>query len=97
MNSVADIWKLVLEKLQAHLSATTLSTWFDETQAVAIQNKTLLLYCPSDFKRGSIESLYMDKIKDVLRDIFSSDFEVKFLSQVEFESFGKEKEKKHGE
>ena len=94
MNSVADIWKLVLEKLQAHLSATTLSTWFDETQAVAIQNKTLLLYCPSDFKRGSIESLYMDKIKDVLRDIFSSDFEVKFLSQVEFESFGKEKEKK---
>ena len=94
MNSVADIWKLVLEKLQAHLSATTLSTWFDETQAVAIQNKTLLLYCPSDFKRGSIESLYMDKIKDVLRDIFSSDFEVKFLSQDEFESFGKEKEKK---
>ena len=94
MNSVADIWKLVLEKLQAHLSATTLSTWFDETQAVAIQNKALLLYCPSDFKRGSIESLYMDKIKDVLRDIFSSDFEVKFLSQVEFESFGKEKEKK---
>lgn len=94
MNSVADIWKLVLEKLQAHLSATTLSTWFDETQAVAIQNKTLLLYCPSDFKRGSIESLYMDKIKDVLRDIFSSDFEVKFLSQTEFASFGREKEKK---
>lgn len=94
MNSVADIWKLVLEKLQAHLSATTLSTWFDETQAVAIQNKTLLLYCPSDFKRGSIESLYMDKIKDVLRDIFSSDFEVKFLSQAEFASFGREKEKK---
>lgn len=94
MNSVADIWKLVLEKLQAHLSATTLSTWFDETQAVSIQNKTLLLYCPSDFKRGSIESLYMDKIKDVLRDIFSSDFEVKFLSQAEFASFGREKEKK---
>ena len=86
LNSVADIWKLVLEKLRATLSATTISTWFDETQAAAMQNKTFFLYCPSDFKRNSIESLYMDQIKDALRDIFSSDFEVKFLSRAEFEA-----------
>ena len=88
LNSVADIWKLVLEKLRATLSATTISTWFDETQAAAMQNKTFFLYCPSDFKRNSIESLYMDQIKDALRDIFSSDFEVKFLSAAEFEALG---------
>ena len=86
LNSVADIWTLVLEKLRATLSATTISTWFDETQAAAMQNKTFFLYCPSDFKRNSIESLYMDQIKDALRDIFSSDFEVKFLSRAEFEA-----------
>lgn len=88
LNSVADIWKLVLEKLRATLSATTISTWFDETQAAAMQNKTFFLFCPSDFKRNSIESLYMDQIKDALRDIFSSDFEVKFLTHAEFESLG---------
>lgn len=86
LNSVADIWKLVLEKLRATLSATTIATWFDETQAAAMQNKTFFLYCPSDFKRTSIESLYMDQIKNALRDIFSSDFEVKFLSRAEFEA-----------
>ena len=94
MNSVADIWKLVLEKLRATLSATTIATWFDETQAAAMQNKTFFLYCPSDFKRNSIESLYMDQIKDALRDIFSSDFEVKFLSRTEFESLETGAEKK---
>ena len=94
LNSVADIWKLVLEKLRATLSATTIATWFDETQAAAMQNKTFFLYCPSDFKRNSIESLYMDQIKDALRDIFSSDFEVKFLSRTEFESLETGAEKK---
>lgn len=94
LNSVADIWKLVLEKLRATLSATTIATWFDETQAAAMRNKTFYLYCPSDFKRNSIESLYMDQIKDALRDIFSSDFEVKFLSAAEFEALGTGETKK---
>lgn len=94
MNSVADIWKLVMEKLGTTLSDTTLSTWFDEIRAVAIQNKSFLLYCPSDFKRTSVESLYIDQIKDALRDIFSSDFEVRFLSTAEYEAFGKDAEKK---
>lgn len=94
MNSVADIWKLVMEKLGTTLSDTTLSTWFDEIRAVAIQNKSFLLYCPSDFKRTSVESLYTDQIKDALRDIFSSDFEVRFLSTAEYEAFGKDTEKK---
>ena len=94
LNSVADIWKLVLDKLRATLSATTIATWFDETQAAAMQNKTFFLYCPSDFKRNSIESLYMDQIKDALRDIFSSDFEVKFLSAAEFEALGTGETKK---
>ena len=94
MNSVADIWKLVLDKLRATLSATTIATWFDETQAAAMRNKTFFLYCPSDFKRNSIESLYITQIKDALRDIFSSDFEVKFLSAAEFEALGTGETKK---
>ncbi len=95
LNSVADIWKLVLERLRGELSDTTISTWFDEVSAVAMQNMTLFLHCPNDFKRGTIESIYLDKIKSALHDVFSADLEVKFLSDGERDAMtgGEEKQK----
>ena len=74
MNSVADIWKIVLTRLSQDLSETTISTWFDEVEAVSIKDRTLYLHCPNDFKRSTIESMFSDRIKDSLRDIYSADF-----------------------
>ena len=79
MNSVADIWKIVLSRLSQDLSETTISTWFDEVEAVSIKDRTLYLHCPNDFKRSTIESMFSDRIKDSLRDIYSADFDVKLL------------------
>jgi len=83
-----------MERLSSQLSPTTISTWFDETQAVAMQDKTIYLYCPSEFKRSSIESLYMDAIKAELHDIFSSDFGVHFLTDSEYASYINDEEEK---
>lgn len=83
MNSVADIWKIVLSRLSQDLSETTISTWFDEVEAVSIKDRTLYLHCPNDFKRSTIESMFSDRIKDSLRDIYSADFDVKLLSTAE--------------
>lgn len=95
MNSVADIWKLVLERMRSELSDTTISTWFDEVSAVAMQNMTLYLHCPNDFKRGTIESIYLDKIKTALREVFSAELEVRFLSDSERDAMvGGETQKK---
>ena len=86
MNSVADIWKIVLERLKQDLSETTIATWFDEVEAVSIKDRTLYLLCANDFKRSTIESMFSDRIKDSLRDIYSSDFDVKLLSSDESEA-----------
>ena len=83
MNSVADIWKIVLSRMSQDLSETTISTWFDEVEAVSIKDRTLYLHCPNDFKRSTIESMFSDRIKDSLRDIYSADFDVKLLSTAE--------------
>ena len=83
MNSVADIWKIVLARLSQDLSETTISTWFDEVEAVSIKDRTLYLHCPNDFKRSTIESMFSDRIKDSLRAIYSADFDVKLLSTAE--------------
>ena len=92
MNSVADVWQVVLERLRAGgLAETAISTWFDEVEAVAIRDMTFYLCCPNDFKRGTIESLFLPNLKAALKEIFSADFDVKLLSAAERDALGQEK------
>jgi chromosomal replication initiator protein len=83
LNSIADVWDNVLQQLKRDLSETTIATWFDELEAVDIQGNVFILYCPNDFKKGYIESLFLKNIKAILHDIFSMDFEVQIISQRE--------------
>ena len=95
MNSVADVWQVVLERLRAGgLAETAISTWFDEVEAVAIRDMTFYLCCPNDFKRGTIDSLFLPNLKAALKEIFSADFDVKLLSAAERSALGQEKPKK---
>ena len=81
MNSVADVWANVLQQLKKDLSETTIATWFDELSAVDIRENTFLLYCPNDFKKRYIESLFLKNIKAAMQDIFSIEFEVEILDE----------------
>ena len=81
MNSVAVVWANVLQQLKKDLSETTIATWFDELSAVDIRENTFLLYCPNDFKKRYIESLFLKNIKAALQDIFSIEFEVEILDE----------------
>lgn len=94
MNSVADIWQIVLSRLGQDLSETTISTWFDEVEVVAIKDMTLYLHCPNDFKRSTIESMFAERIKASLRDIYSAEFDVKLLSTEEREEMEQPDRKK---
>ena len=87
MNSVADVWINVLQQLKKDLSETTITTWFDELTAVDIRDNTFYLYCPNDFKKRYIESLFVKNIKAVLLDVFSVEFEVKILDADELAEF----------
>lgn len=86
MNSVADVWDNVLQQLKKELSETTISTWFDELEAVDIQGNTMILHCANDFKKGYIESLFMKNIKASLKDLFSTEFEVQILDDISFQA-----------
>ena len=78
------MWDNVLSQLKGELSETTIATWFDELEAVDIQGNTFILHCSNDFKKGYIESLFMKNIKASLHDIFSTDFEVKILDDLDY-------------
>ena len=79
MNSIADVWDKILDRLKGELSETTINTWFDELEAVDIQGNTFFLHCSNEFKKNNIEMFFTKSIKDTLKDFFSMDFEVRIL------------------
>jgi chromosomal replication initiator protein len=79
MQSVSDIWAMILERMRSELSETTIKTWFDDTTVVALEGNVLVLYCPNDFKRTNIQDRFLTNIQACLRDIFSADIDVKLL------------------
>ena len=81
MQSVSDIWSMILARLREDLSETTIKTWFDETEVVALEGDTMVLYCPNAFKRSNIQDRFMGNIKAGLRDIFSADIAVRLLDE----------------
>ena len=77
LNSIADVWKNVLDRLRSQLSETTINTWFDEVEVVTMEDSAFVLHCSNSFKKSTIEARFMSHIKAALKDIFSSDLEVK--------------------
>ena len=80
MNSVSDVWNLVLDKLRQELSETSINTWFDEVSSVDLQDKTFVIVCPNEFKRNMIEQMFSEKILAALKDLFSADFSLRVVS-----------------
>ena len=87
MNSLNDIWAMVLQILSGQLTDTAISTWFDECEPVDIDGSRMVLKLNNDFKRGIVESRFSDMIKQALSEIFSCDFDVLILSSEELNDF----------
>ena len=87
MNSLSDVWKTVLDRLKKQLSDTTINTWFDEVTVVTMEDSALVLHCGNVFKKSTIEKRFVPQIKEALRDIFSSDLEVKLLDDEQLAAY----------
>ena len=87
MNSLNDIWAMVLQILSGQLTNTAISTWFDECEPVDIDGSRMVLKLNNDFKRGIVESRFSDMIKNALSEIFSCDFDLLILSSEELNDF----------
>ena len=85
MQSVHDIWSMILDRLKGELSETTIRTWFDETTVVRLTANELVLHCPNDFKRSNIQDRFVKNIEAALLDIFSSEFTVKLVDDGELQ------------
>ena len=87
MNSIQDIWNMVLDRMRTELYETTINTWFDEVTPVAVEGDTLILHCPNDFKRSTIEDRFLGNIAGSMKDIFSADFTIRVLSDAQLQAY----------
>ena len=87
MDSVAEIWKSVLDIISKDITPTTYNTWFADCEPVELEDCRLILHTTTDFKRGIIQTRFGGMIKSALSELFSCEFEVQILAGDELESY----------
>ena len=87
MKSLSDLWDSILARLSGELSDMTIKTWFDEITVVTMEDSAFVLHCSNSFKKSTIETRFMKHIKAALKDIFSTDLEVKILSDEQLAAY----------
>ena len=87
MNSMRDLWDSVLKRLSGELSDITIKTWFDEVTVVTMEDSAFVLHCSNTFKKSTIEARFLPHIKAALRDLFSTDLEVKILDDQQLAAY----------
>lgn len=90
MNPAEEVWNKVKALMGAEMTTTTLNTWFDDAQAVALQEDRFILYTPTKLKRDIIAARYILPIQNALHELFSADFQVTVLTEEELDSFQQE-------
>lgn len=87
MNPAAEIWEKVKTLMGSDMTATTLNTWFDDVQAVTLEESRFVLFSPIQFKRDIIAARYIAPIQSALHELFSADFQVLVLTEGELSNF----------
>ena len=87
MKSLSDLWDSILARLSGELSDMTIKTWFDEITVVTMEDSALVLHCSNPFKKNTVEARFLPHIKAALKDIFSTDLEVKILSNEQLAAY----------
>ena len=87
MKSLSDLWDSILARLSGELSNMTIKTWFDEITVVTMEDSALVLHCSNPFKKNTVEARFLPHIKAALKDIFSTDLEVKILSDEQLAAY----------
>ena len=87
MDSVAEVWKSILEIIARDITPTAYNTWFADCEPVELEDCKLVLHTPTDFKRNIIQSRFGSTICAALYDLFSCDFELQVLAGDELEEY----------
>lgn len=79
MDSIQDIWSILMDMVSEKLTTTSINTWFSDCTPVAIQDSTLIVRAQSEFKKNIISQRFSETLEQSLTELFSEPFSVRFI------------------
>ena len=87
MYSSAYVWAKVLNYMEERLGSAIMLTCFDDAEVVELNEESLIIYSPSDFRRDLISRRYNAFIQDALKEIFNSNAKLIVFGDQELEAY----------
>ena len=72
MFASAYVWAKIISYLEERLTPVIVSTTFDDTEVIELNDDVLILHSPSEFHREMIRTRFSSYIQDALRELFDS-------------------------
>ena len=87
MYSSAYVWAKIVSYMEDKLSAITVSACLEDAEVVELNDRNLILYSSSEFRRDMIRRRYASYIEDALKEIFKSDAKLIVFGDEELNAF----------
>ena len=72
MYASAFVWAKIIGYLEERLTPVIVSTTFDDTEVITLNDDVLILHSPSEYHREMIRTRFAGYIQDALRELFDS-------------------------
>ena len=79
MENIEELWTATLNKIEEKISKPSFDTWLKSTQAVKLEENTIIISAPNDFARDWLETQYTTLISNVLKEITGAQLATKFI------------------
>ena len=83
IDTLTDIWEAICTEIKKNLPEISFNVWFRDLHPVEIRNGEIVLGIYSDYKKGILESNYMQILKPAIKQIMGIDMEVKIVVEDE--------------
>ncbi len=93
MYSNAYIWAKVIAYLDERMTPGIVSTFFDQSYILEMNEQKLTVYAPSEFCKDFIERRCLGYIRDAVRELTSQDYDVDVICEEELAEFQKSKDR----
>ena len=69
MNSINDLFQMVLTQLEGSFPKTTINAWFSDAEALKLDGNTFVLAAANQFKKELIESRFTTALEEALTEL----------------------------
>ena len=92
MSTASYAWAKIINYLEEQFTSTVISSFFEETEVLEMDEEKLILFTPNEFHQSIIQRRYSAHIQDALKELFDSNAKVKIFGTKERDEYYKKEE-----